>query len=191
MTAEWAMVWITAVYVIATCAICWANIRSAKATKEQLAESKRQFDEENRPFVTVTFDVIRSGIIALCIENHGKQVANHVKVQISNEFVDNMTDNGSKELVRKLCEASFTLGIGRKWYVCLGSHLELGQLSKVPLTVDISYSDRNGEYKETTSIDLSQYFWSIMYDSPAEDAKQELAKMSKAMQSIEKKLPKT
>ena len=42
------MVAITAVYVIATGFICWANIKSANASKAQLKEAKRQFDEETR-----------------------------------------------------------------------------------------------------------------------------------------------
>lgn len=188
---DWLMVGITFVYVFATIFICVANVKSAKATKEQLAESKRQFDEENRAFVTVTFDIVRSGLAVLCIENHGKQVANNVEIRIAPEFIDNMADEGSKVHVQELCKASFTLGIGRKWYANLGSHIGLGKLSEVPLTIDISYSDGQGEHKESTAIDLKQYLWSMIYDSTAEDTKQELAKMSKAMQAIEKKLPKT
>lgn len=45
---DWIMVCITAVYVIATILICLANMRSAKATRDQLAESKRQFEETKR-----------------------------------------------------------------------------------------------------------------------------------------------
>lgn len=39
---------ITVVYVIATIFICAANIRAANATREQVKESKRQFDETRR-----------------------------------------------------------------------------------------------------------------------------------------------
>lgn len=84
--ADWLMVIITAIYVVATIFICLANIKSAEATREQLVESKRQFDEENRAYVTVTFDVIRGGLMVLCVENHGKQIANDVKVHISSDF---------------------------------------------------------------------------------------------------------
>lgn len=38
MTADWAMVIITGIYVVATIFICWANIKTAKASKEQLKE---------------------------------------------------------------------------------------------------------------------------------------------------------
>lgn len=42
------MVLITFVYVIATVEICRANIKSAEATRDQLAESKRQYADKKR-----------------------------------------------------------------------------------------------------------------------------------------------
>lgn len=45
---DWLMVGITIVYVIATIIICFANMKSAKATREQVNESIRQFEETKR-----------------------------------------------------------------------------------------------------------------------------------------------
>ncbi len=45
---DWIMVGITAVYVVATILISSANIESAKATREQLAESRRQYEDKKR-----------------------------------------------------------------------------------------------------------------------------------------------
>lgn len=45
---DWMMVGITAIYVVATAFICWANIKSANAAKEQVALSKIQFEETRR-----------------------------------------------------------------------------------------------------------------------------------------------
>lgn len=45
---DWIMVGITAVYVIATICICYANFKSAKAAKAQLEESRAQFEESRR-----------------------------------------------------------------------------------------------------------------------------------------------
>ena len=57
MITDWLMVVITAIYVIATICICIFNARSASATREQVAESKRQFEESKRletmPFLQV------------------------------------------------------------------------------------------------------------------------------------------
>lgn len=48
MSADWAMVIITAIYVVATICIMRANQKSAKAAKEQLSEMKREHEESAR-----------------------------------------------------------------------------------------------------------------------------------------------
>ena len=83
---------VTFVYVIATIFICIANIRSAKATREQVAEQKRQFDESNRAYVTVHFEVTPSKLYTLCVCNHGNKVAKNVHLEISDEFIEELTD---------------------------------------------------------------------------------------------------
>ena len=45
---DWLMVVITAIYVVATIYISRANIKSADATREQLVESKRQYEDKKR-----------------------------------------------------------------------------------------------------------------------------------------------
>jgi len=53
------MVLITSIYVIATINISNANIKSAEATREQITESKRQFEESKRlqvmPYLQLSF----------------------------------------------------------------------------------------------------------------------------------------
>lgn len=51
------MVLITAIYVIATINISNANIKSAEATREQITESRRQFDETLRLQVIPVFQI--------------------------------------------------------------------------------------------------------------------------------------
>lgn len=184
------MVVITAVYVVATIFICWANIKSAKATKEQVAEAKRQFEESNRAFVTVAFEVIRSGLAVLHIQNHGNRIASNVKLQVSSAFVSNMANISDREHVERLSESVFTLGIGQSWYICIGSHLEIEQMSSELLSVEISYEDFESKYNETTIIDLKQYLWALLYESPTEDLYQEMKKLTKSIQSIDKSIQK-
>ncbi|WP_411677771.1 hypothetical protein [Caproicibacter sp.] len=182
---NWIMIAITAIYVVATILICIFNYRSAKATREQVAESKRQFEETNRAFVTVTFEIIRSGLAVLHIQNHGKRIAQDVNVTVSSAFLANMADNSDKEHIEKLNNASFTLGIGQSWYIGIGSHLRLKQMSKELLTIDISYADRISHYHESTVIDLKQFFWALLYDSPTENTYQEMKSITKHLNSID------
>lgn len=185
---DWLMVGITVVYVVATIFICRANIRSAIATKEQIEESKRQFEESNRAFITVSFEIIRSGLAALRIQNFGRRIASSVKVHIAKNFLENMVNKLGREGLERLCSASFTLGIGQCWYICIGSHLELEQMSKELLSIELSYEDSSSKYSEHIEIDLKQYFWALIYTSPTEDLYQEMKKQTKKMQNTQKEL---
>ena len=56
---EWLMIIITAIYVVATILICIANFKSAKATREQVDETRKQHEETLRlqtmPYLQVIF----------------------------------------------------------------------------------------------------------------------------------------
>ena len=183
---DWLMVIITGVYVIATILICMANIKSAKATREQVVESKRQFDEENRAFVTVNFEVIRNGLAVLHIKNNGKRVANKVQIRIAQSFLDNVHEEAFRKDLDKLCAATFTLGVAQSWYICIGTILQLKELSQEIIAVDITYNDNLSEYDETITIDLKQYHWALMYNSSMDDIYQEIRKATKSIQSIDR-----
>ena len=57
INTDWPMVIITFIYVVATIMICKANIRAAQASKDQLAEMKREHEESIRlqviPFLQI------------------------------------------------------------------------------------------------------------------------------------------
>ena len=60
--SDWAMVFITLVYVIATIFICWANFKSDKVSKEQLIEMQKQFEENNRISFLVDIPSIKTSL---------------------------------------------------------------------------------------------------------------------------------
>lgn len=179
------MVIITIIYVIATIAIWKANSKSAKATQEQIEESKKQFEESNRAYVTADFEIIRNGLLTICIHNHGKRIANNVNIQISKEFVDNVETEYFKDHICTLNQSRFTLGIDQSWYLSIGSNRQLEKLSKELLKINITYSDSVNTYNESTIIDLKQYFWALLYESPSQDELQEIKQLSKSIKSID------
>ena len=187
---DWLMVGITFVYVVATIFICRANMKSAEATREQIAESKRQFEEESRAYVTVSFDVVRSGLLTLKIKNHGKRIANNIRVKIAPEFIANMQNKQMSAYAEKLSDSVFTLGIDQSLYVSLGTNSDLKQMASERLSIEIDYQDSVSKYHETTVIDLTQYFWILMYKSPEEDVYQEMKKVTKELQSINRSIQK-
>ena len=115
LITDWLMVIITAVYVIATIAICVANFKSAKATRDQISESNRQFTESKHlqimPFIQASFPRVKRHYYdielpcsdenpeteientVISIENVGKGTANNItytweygKIHVDGEF---------------------------------------------------------------------------------------------------------
>lgn len=116
LTTDWLMVIITAIYVIATIAIWRANMQSANATKAQLAESEREYEEKKRLEMMPCFDIEvnkwteagpgicieltdkSTGIVAslfykVCIDNVSNGLALNVKCITSTSVL------GEKEMV--------------------------------------------------------------------------------------------
>jgi len=165
----WTMVGITVVYVIATIAICVFNFWSAKETKKQTSELKRQFDEINRPNIDVTHEIVRGGLLCLKIENTGKKLAQNVKLEIDDDFIvgaQGLLGNGN---LIELKNSVLSLGIEQKWFVALCVPWEVSKMNTKLLKIDTSYADDRQTYTKHTTIDFSQYDWALMYDSPLGD----------------------
>lgn len=79
MNADWVMVIITGIYVIATIFICWANIKAANASKEQLIEIQKQFAETNRPIIELEFHYNRKTWYIAHFVNRGNLTASMSK----------------------------------------------------------------------------------------------------------------
>lgn len=84
---DWPMFWITVVYVFATIAISYFNYCSAKASREQLDEMRRQENENNRPIIAIEVIYINHKVLGFRLTNEGKRVAYDVSVDLSEEFI--------------------------------------------------------------------------------------------------------
>lgn len=184
MTAEWAMVWITAVYVVATCAICWANIRSAKATREQLAESKRQYKDMNRPYVTCEYILTNRTFCGIRLCNHGNQLARNLRIKINSEFLDSLAGSEFGNF-RKINNSLYTIvGIGQSFdfYFAAVSN----KPTKVPLIASISYESSKDKFGEAFEIDLSKQLPLESVTSDVERYMQLLKEQNQILKNITK-----
>jgi hypothetical protein len=184
--ADWIMIIITAVYVVATIFISYFNHQSAKATREQVSESVRQFNEANRAFITVTFECIRNESCVLHIHNHGKRIAENVNIKLNQDFIDAYIYSDEKERIKPLCSSVFNIGIGQSWYYLLFYNNEFYRFVDIPLNIEISYKDNNESYVEKLTYDLSQYTWAIAYNSDLSDISTCVNKLTKSVGNLEK-----
>lgn len=186
--SDWSLVVITLAYVIATIFICYFNYRSAKATRDQVQEQKRQFDEVNRPNVDVSCKNVRGGLECLKIENTGKKLAKNIKLKINEDFLQSIQGVLGNKNLTGLNASIFSLGIGQELFVALCGPRDYGKLCAVPLRVDISYEDDRQVYTGHATIDFSQYEWTLIYESPLGDISEHQKKISETLSQIDKLL---
>lgn len=179
--ADWFMVAITAIYVVATIVICIFNGKSAKAAKEQTETAKQQiatmiqqYNESNRPIVVVRFEIIRSGLLCFVIENIGPVAAKDVRIQINEEFISNLEKVDKQTHLREESKATLFLSSRQRFYIMIGGQPEFSEIATETAKFNITY---NGKYNEHTEIDLWQYRFMLVYNSELEDISQHLKKL--------------
>jgi len=180
---------VTAVYVVATIFICNANIKSAQATKEQVAEAKRQYEEEHRAYITYELIFERRKFYGMRFTNHGKRVASNVQILFKQELIDSLSDYYRRE-AEKLKENVITLGIGQSYDIYLGENEFRNNPDKKPVEGEVCYRDTQGTYSEPIYIDFEKYgtFFSVQSDS--EILIDTLKKQNKALEKISLELEK-
>lgn len=100
----------------------WASYLSAAATfimviftwltlkqnSQQLEELKRQWSEDHR--ARLSFSIVsKQGIFMLMIANVGKETAYNIRLTFSDQFIESLLANSTKDIYRKLQGKSFSI----------------------------------------------------------------------------------
>jgi hypothetical protein len=180
---------LTAVYVIATVVICIFNYKSAKATKEQTDEIHRQFDEENRPYVTMSLIYERKSFYGLRFTNHGKRIATQVKISLSQDFIDSLSEPNYKELLEKQAGRECIIDIDHHYDLFFSSNEIRKNTNKRLLTGRVDYlSDDNKPYFLPFQIDLDAYATFFSVNSHEDDVLKQMREQTEAINMIVKRL---
>lgn len=184
MTPEEAMVVLTGIYVLATIFICLFNYGSAKASKDQLAEMRRQFDEDNRPYITVELIYERRAFYGLRFSNHGKRVANHVRIELDQAFLDSVTEPSFKQALDKTKGKECIIGIGQHYDLFFGSNEFRKSNNKVALSGKVVYNDGKLTYTEPFSVDFDSYATIYSVNTDADDMLKEIKAQTRELKGI-------
>lgn len=138
---------ITVIYVVATIFICWANIKSAKASKIQLEEMRRQYAEENRPNVEVEFLYEKRVFYGLRFINHGKCTAQHVQIKLDAAFIDSITERDFFDLLNKHNGKECIIGVDQHYDLFFGTNKYRNNSNKVAATGTICYQGNGNIYQ--------------------------------------------
>ena len=181
---DWIMIVITFVYVIATSLISVFNYRAAKAAGQQLAESRRQFDESNRPYITVELIHENGSYYALRYTNHGTQAANHVRIELEQSFIDSIQEEKARELLEKQKGREFIIGVSEHYDMFFGSNDYRENEQKEPIAGRILYANREKQYEEPFFIDLDYYMTFFSLHNETEDTLKRLDNQYRALKRI-------
>lgn len=166
---DWLMVAITFVYVVATIFICYANMKSAKATREQIEETKRQYNEEHRPFVSYQFIYLNRTWYGMRFTNNGRRVANHVIVDFNKDFVDSISSSPFSKTLKMIEHKEFVLGIGQSYDIFFGADEFRSNPNIKPIAGRIKYQDNSSTYEDTFEINFENYAPIFSVNEPPDD----------------------
>lgn len=186
--ADWAMVVLTAIYVIATILICYFNHGATKASREQAAEMRRQYEEENRPYITVELIFERRSFYGLRFSNHGKRLANHVRIQLDQSFLDSLNEPSFRTRLEQSKDKECIIGIGQHYDLFFGTTTFRGNSEKAALSGQVSYQDGEHTYTEEFSIDFDSYATFFSVNSDADDFLEAMKAQTKALRDINETL---
>ena len=181
MSAEWIMVIITGVYVVATIFICWANIKSANASKEQLKEMQRQYAESNRPLVELELHYMRKTWYVARFINRGNLTAQHVKINLEQGFIDSLPEESFRNELVKQKGRECIIGVGQHYDLFIGSNKLRGNPQMRPLTGTIEYEAQGQVYKSDIFVDLEHYMTFFSATTDEEDMLKSVIQISEEL----------
>ena len=179
---------ITAVYVVATIAICIANFVSAKASKKQLKEMRRQYNQENRPNIEVEFLYSRRAFYGLRFINHGKHTANNVRILLDSSFIDSLPNTTFSELLQKQKGKKCVIGVGQHYDLYFGNHEYLNCPNKAPAKGKVLYQANGFDYVSDFDIDLECYATIFSVDSEQETLIKKMNNLKNELNGIKEAL---
>lgn len=188
MTPDWAMVIITAVYVVATIFICCANIKSAKASQAQLTEMQRQFAESNRPEIEVEFHYLRRTWYVVRFVNRGAKTAQHVKINIDQSFIDSLPEATFRNELTRIKDKECIIGVGQHYDLFIGSNKFRGNPNMESFTGTVEYESQGKTYQSDLFVDFEHYMTFFSSTTDEEDLLKSMKKMTDELKGIKQAL---
>ncbi|MBQ9300458.1 MAG: hypothetical protein IJ214_08100 [Clostridia bacterium] len=180
---DWLMVIITAIYVAATICIMLANQSSAKATKMQVDEMKRQFEENNQPYITTELIYEKRSFFGLRFTNHGAKIAEHVTIDFDPQFVACLKES-FKKLIEEQKGKECVIGIGQHYDIFFGKNDIRGQEDLMPAKGVIKFKSGNKEYQNAFEIGLNNYMTIFSVNTEEEDIRNELRAQNDKLEKL-------
>ena len=128
--------------------------------------------ESNRPYLQITFELIRSNLTCVVLRNTGTVPLTVNKLHFEEEFINQLPERERKGL-NKNNVSNMTIFPGKQWIISLGVIIPeiLEKYNKKTLNVDYTYTKlrKKKRYEESVEIDFEQYGRCLVYISDVDE----------------------
>lgn len=150
----------------------------------------KERSESNRPYVQISFELIRSSLACIVIRNVGNVPLSIKSLSFSNDFINQINERERAAFLNKekICVDIFP---GKMWVLCLGTAThEIMKYETRNLHIDYVYSKigKKHMYKEKIDIDFDQYKNFMVYISEIDELRSVNKEISKSIENNTKEL---
>lgn len=149
--------------------------------------------ENNRPYLQITFELIKANLACVVVRNVGKVPLTIKNIEFEEEFVKQLPKSERIGLEKNKIN-NMNIFPGKQWIICLGVIIPeiLEKYDNKILKIEYAYSklNREKEYFESAEIDFEQYSRFLVYISEIDELKEINTKIEKNLNKINKELVK-
>ena len=149
--------------------------------------------EKKRPYLQITFELIRDNLVCLVLRNVGETPAILRKISFSERFVKQLPSGGQTHL-RNRDDLSLTLYPNQQWVIDLdviSSTVFQYECHTLDVTLEYSKPGQNRRrYKETSSICFDDYMSFLVYISETDELRKAIKSMDSNIVKIGRKIEK-
>lgn len=139
--------------------------------------------EKKRPYLQISFELIRSSLVCLVIRNVGEVPAVLNEITFNPEFVKQMPTAAQRN-ARNRTNLNISLHPKQQWVLCLDeTTMNVLKYQDTRLEVGYAYSakgKRRAKYRDTEVIEFTDYERFMVYISEIDDLKYEIRSLTKA-----------
>lgn len=144
--------------------------------------------EANRPFMQISFELIRSSLACVVLRNTGNVPISIRELKFDDNFIKQLPDIDYQRLINNNIN-NMVIFPGKQWVICLGVIVpDILNYENTILNIDYTYGrlKRKKVYSEHIGIDFKQYAKCLVYISEIDELREVNRKMAQDIKSLGK-----
>lgn len=167
----------------------WISVLALVASWITIILLFKERAEKNRPYMQVSFELIRGSLACIVIRNTGSVPLELRKMRLQHEFVCQLPDSAQQRIAKKE-NLNITIFPGQKWVLGLDISVAsiINNFKERSLKIEYEYTAHNKQhrkYSENTTIDFEDYSAFLVYISELDEFKNSVDKLHNTVKTFE------